>query len=145
MRRQVGLQRPCAANWPALEGGKPVSPGDNYSIVARDDGSRQWPYIGQAALHLRQDQKAGTSAVTGFNRRGGIWRKPDLGLRNTRLRPGLVRAASNPAGYARAPFNRSFANPEGTMLQFSNPLRTAIFGLRLLVAFVAALARGIRA
>jgi len=62
---------PCAANWPALKAEAGDAPGDNYSIVARDDGSRQWAYKGKPLYTFVKDQKAGDISGDGFL--NGVW------------------------------------------------------------------------
>ncbi len=49
----------CSTNWPPLlaEPGKSAS-GD-YSIITRDDGTRQWAYKGKPLYRFAKDAKAG--------------------------------------------------------------------------------------
>jgi hypothetical protein len=62
---------PCAANWPALKADAGDTPGDNYTIVARDDGSRQWAYKGKPLYTFVKDQKGGD--ITGDGFLNGAW------------------------------------------------------------------------
>jgi predicted lipoprotein with Yx(FWY)xxD motif len=47
------------------------TPGDNYTIVARDDGSRQWAYKGKPLYTFVKDQKGGD--ITGDGFLNGAW------------------------------------------------------------------------
>jgi predicted lipoprotein with Yx(FWY)xxD motif len=62
---------PCAANWPALKADAGDTADDNYTIVARDDGSRQWAYKGKPLYTFVKDQKAGDISGDGFL--NGAW------------------------------------------------------------------------
>src|SRR5262245_8438117 len=60
---------PCATNWPPLvAGGDAIAMGD-WTIVTRDDASKQWAYKGKPLYTYRQDTKP--SDVTGNGR--GKW------------------------------------------------------------------------
>jgi predicted lipoprotein with Yx(FWY)xxD motif len=62
---------PCAANWPALKADAGDTADDNYTIVARDDGSRQWAYKGKPLYTFVKDQKVGDISGDGFL--NGAW------------------------------------------------------------------------
>lgn len=62
---------PCAANWPPLLAGAGAAAGGDWSIVTRDDGSRQWAYKGKPLYHWTKDQKPGERGGDGVN---GVWR-----------------------------------------------------------------------
>jgi predicted lipoprotein with Yx(FWY)xxD motif len=62
---------PCAANWPALKADAGDAPRDNYTVIARDDGSRQWAYKGKPLYTFVKDQKAGDVSGDGFL--NGAW------------------------------------------------------------------------
>ena len=62
---------PCSANWPALKAEAADTAGDNYTIIARDDGSRQWAYKGKPLYTFVKDQKAGDTSGDGFL--NGAW------------------------------------------------------------------------
>ena len=56
---------PCAALWPpALAGADAKAEGD-FTLVARDDGARQWAYKGKPVYTYSGDKKAGE--MTGDN------------------------------------------------------------------------------
>ena len=62
---------PCATNWPpllAMEGA--VASGD-YSIITRDDGSKQWALKGKPLYFWTKDTKPGERTGDGFN---NAWR-----------------------------------------------------------------------
>ncbi len=61
---------PCAANWPPLMvNGGAMAQGD-WSIVTRDDGSRQWAYKNKPVYFWAKDQKPGDRTGDGFNK---VW------------------------------------------------------------------------
>ena len=62
---------PCAANWPALKADAGDTADDNYTVIARDDGSKQWAYKGKPLYTFVKDQKAGDIIGDGFL--NGAW------------------------------------------------------------------------
>ena len=62
---------PCATNWPALKAEASDAAGDGYTIIARDDGSRQWAHKGKPLYTFAKDQKAGDTTGDGFL--NGAW------------------------------------------------------------------------
>jgi predicted lipoprotein with Yx(FWY)xxD motif len=57
---------PCAALWPPFTAGAMDAAKDaNYSMVTRDDGTKQWAYKGQPLYYWSKDAKAGD--MTGDN------------------------------------------------------------------------------
>ena len=61
---------PCAANWPPLKAGAGDTAGGDYTVIARDDGSRQWAYKGKPLYLWSKDQKPGDMTGDGFNK---VW------------------------------------------------------------------------
>lgn len=59
----------CAANWPPLPATS-IPPGD-FSIVSRDDGSRQLAYKGRPLYRWVKDSRPGDRSGDGVN---GVWR-----------------------------------------------------------------------
>jgi predicted lipoprotein with Yx(FWY)xxD motif len=57
---------PCAKNWPPLMAAADDKPGDDWSIIARDDGSKQWAYKGKPVYQWSKDQKPGDKTGDGF-------------------------------------------------------------------------------
>ena len=62
---------PCATNWPPLMAAEGALPSGDYSIVVRDDGSRQWAVKGKPLYLWIKDQKPGDTTGDGVNQ---IWR-----------------------------------------------------------------------
>jgi predicted lipoprotein with Yx(FWY)xxD motif len=60
----------CATNWPPLLASADAKPEGNYTVVARDDGKKQWAYKGKPLYYWKDDKKAGD--VEGDNR-NNIW------------------------------------------------------------------------
>lgn len=61
---------PCAGNWPPLAATMEAKAAGDYSIILRDDGTRQWAYKGKPLYFWAKDQKLGDQTGQGFN---GIW------------------------------------------------------------------------
>jgi len=57
---------PCAALWPPLMAGPNDQPSGAYSVVTRDDGTRQWAYKGKPVYFYKPDQKAGDRTGDNF-------------------------------------------------------------------------------
>ena len=66
----------CATAWPPFMAGAGDQSGGDWTVVARDDGSRQWAYSGQPLYRWSKDQKPGDTTGDGFN---NAWRavKPE--------------------------------------------------------------------
>jgi predicted lipoprotein with Yx(FWY)xxD motif len=62
---------PCATNWPPLMAKADDKPGGYWSIVTRDDGSKQWAYRGKPVYLWTKDQKPGDRTGDGVN---NAWR-----------------------------------------------------------------------
>jgi predicted lipoprotein with Yx(FWY)xxD motif len=61
---------PCATLWPPLMASADDKPHGAFSIVTRDDGSRQWAYKGRPLYFYQADQKAGDRNGDNFR---GVW------------------------------------------------------------------------
>ena len=57
---------PCATNWPVLKAEASDKDGDGYTVITRDDGSRQWAYKGKPLYTFAKDQKPGDITGDGF-------------------------------------------------------------------------------
>jgi predicted lipoprotein with Yx(FWY)xxD motif len=57
---------PCAALWPPMMATAADQPMGAYTIVTRDDGSRQWAYKGKPVYTYKADQKAGDRTGDNF-------------------------------------------------------------------------------
>ena len=62
---------PCATNWPVLKAEASDKASDSYTIITRDDGSKQWAYKGKPLYTFAKDQKAGD--ITGDGFLNGAW------------------------------------------------------------------------
>ncbi|PXW95490.1 putative lipoprotein with Yx(FWY)xxD motif [Sphaerotilus hippei] len=60
----------CAQKWPPLTAAADAKPTGDYSVVLRDDGSRQWAYKGKPLYTWFKDQKPGDTSGDGVN---GVW------------------------------------------------------------------------
>ena len=61
---------PCAVNWPPLHAGAYDQASGDWSVLARDDGSRQWAYRGKPLYLWVKDHKPGDKSGDGFNK---VW------------------------------------------------------------------------
>jgi predicted lipoprotein with Yx(FWY)xxD motif len=57
----------CAANWPPLRADGTSQPSGNWSVVTRDDGSKQWAYKGKPLYTWVKDQKPDDTTGNGVN------------------------------------------------------------------------------
>lgn len=66
----------CAINWPPLKAAADDKPGGDFSIIARDDGSKQWAHKGKPLYLWIKDQKPGDKTGDGVS---NVWRvvKPE--------------------------------------------------------------------
>ena len=60
----------CATNWPPLTAQASDTASGDWSIVTRDDGSRQWAFKGQPLYTYAKDAKAGDTTGDG---KGNVW------------------------------------------------------------------------
>jgi predicted lipoprotein with Yx(FWY)xxD motif len=60
---------PCAQNWPPLVATSASGPKD-WTVVARDDGSKQWAYAGKPLYTWAKDSKPGDTTGDGVN---NVW------------------------------------------------------------------------
>lgn len=61
---------PCAGNWPPLMAQDGDKPDGDYSVIARDDGKKQWAYKGKPLYLWAKDQKPGDRTGEGVN---NVW------------------------------------------------------------------------
>lgn len=61
---------PCAKNWPPLMASGSDSASGDWTIVTRDDGGKQWAYMGKPLYLWSKDQKPGDKTGEGFNK---VW------------------------------------------------------------------------
>ncbi|WP_442968774.1 COG4315 family predicted lipoprotein [Ramlibacter sp.] len=62
---------PCATNWPPLMARAGAGNSGNWTVVTRDDGSKQWAYKGKPVYYWIKDTKAGDRTGDGVN---NAWR-----------------------------------------------------------------------
>jgi predicted lipoprotein with Yx(FWY)xxD motif len=62
---------PCATNWPPLAASAASKSGGDWTVINRDDGSRQWAFSGKPLYFWSKDQKPGDVTGDGFN---NAWR-----------------------------------------------------------------------
>jgi len=62
---------PCATNWPPLMAAADAETMAGYSVITRDDGSKQWSYKGKPLYAWSKDQKPGD--ITGDGFLNGAW------------------------------------------------------------------------
>jgi predicted lipoprotein with Yx(FWY)xxD motif len=60
----------CATNWPPLMATGDAKPAGEWSVVTRDDGTKQWAYKGRPLYQWSKDQKPGDKSGDGI---GGMW------------------------------------------------------------------------
>lgn len=61
----------CAINWPPLSAASDAQPAYGYTVITRDDGSRQWAYRGRPLYTWAKDTKPGD--ITGDGFLNGAW------------------------------------------------------------------------
>jgi predicted lipoprotein with Yx(FWY)xxD motif len=61
----------CAANWPPLAAADTDKTAGDYTIIARDDGGKQWAYKGKPLYTWVKDTKPGD--ITGDGFLNGAW------------------------------------------------------------------------
>ncbi len=57
---------PCAANWPPLMAGGYASASGDWTVIVREDGSKQWAYKGKPLYTWSKDAKPGDKTGDGF-------------------------------------------------------------------------------
>jgi predicted lipoprotein with Yx(FWY)xxD motif len=57
---------PCAGNWPPLMAAATSKPMGDYTIITRDDGSKQWAYKARPLYIWKNDKKPGDITGDGF-------------------------------------------------------------------------------
>lgn len=61
---------PCAALWPPIAAEDGTSGSGDYSIVSRDDGTKQWAYQGKPIYLYAKDEKPGDMKGDNFK---NVW------------------------------------------------------------------------
>ena len=60
----------CAVNWPPLKANADAKPSDDFTIITRDDGSKQWAHLGKPLYLWIKDKKPGDRTGEGWNK---VW------------------------------------------------------------------------
>jgi len=60
----------CAGAWPPLMADAGVAPAENFSIIVRDDGTKQWTYKDKPLYLWSRDEKPGDTMGEGV---GDVW------------------------------------------------------------------------
>jgi len=60
----------CAKNWPPLMASASDAAQGGWSVITRDDGSKQWAYKGKPVYLWIKDQKPGDKTGDGFR---NVW------------------------------------------------------------------------
>lgn len=60
----------CAGVWPPLAAGADAKASGDWTVITRDDGSKQWAYKGKPLYTYAKDSKAGDKTGDGFN---SVW------------------------------------------------------------------------
>lgn len=56
----------CAENWPPLKAAGSDTPMGDFTVITRDDASKQWAYKGKPLYLFKQDHKPGEMKGNGF-------------------------------------------------------------------------------
>lgn len=62
---------PCASNWPPLKAAEADQASGDYTVITRDDGTKQWAVKGKPLYYWAKDSKPGDKTGDGFNK---VWR-----------------------------------------------------------------------
>jgi predicted lipoprotein with Yx(FWY)xxD motif len=60
----------CATNWPPLMATAAEQSGGDWTVITRDDGSKQWAWLGKPLYYWAKDQKPGDMTGDNFNK---VW------------------------------------------------------------------------
>ena len=60
----------CAANWPPLAAAADAKAHGRYTVITRDDGTKQWAYDGKPLYLWVKDKKPGDRTGDGFR---NVW------------------------------------------------------------------------
>ena len=62
---------PCATAWPPMMAPADGKSGGDWTVITRDDGSKQWAYGGKPLYYWSKDQQPGDATGDGYN---NAWR-----------------------------------------------------------------------
>ncbi len=60
----------CANNWPPLMAAETAQASGDFTVLARDDGKKQWAFKGKPLYFWAKDDKPGDRTGDGFNK---VW------------------------------------------------------------------------
>jgi predicted lipoprotein with Yx(FWY)xxD motif len=60
----------CATNWPPLMAPVDAKASGDWTVITRDDGSKQWAYKGKPLYNWSKDTKSGDATGDGIN---NVW------------------------------------------------------------------------
>ena len=60
----------CATNWPPLQAAADAKASADWTVIARDDGGKQWAYKGKPLYIFNKDTKPGDVTGDGVN---SVW------------------------------------------------------------------------
>src|SRR5512141_1509540 len=60
----------CATSWPPFAAASTDQSGGDWTVITRDDGTKQWAWSGQPLYYWSKDQKPGDVTGDGFNK---VW------------------------------------------------------------------------
>jgi len=60
----------CATNWPPLMAAAGAEAAGDWTLIGRDDGTRQWAYKGKPVYYWAKDHKPGDRTGDGLN---NVW------------------------------------------------------------------------
>jgi predicted lipoprotein with Yx(FWY)xxD motif len=60
----------CSTNWPPLAAAADAKASGDWSLISRDDGTKQWAYKGKPLYAWSKDTKAGDATGDGLN---NVW------------------------------------------------------------------------
>jgi predicted lipoprotein with Yx(FWY)xxD motif len=61
---------PCATNWPPLMATADAAPSGDWTVISRDDGTKQWAYKGKPLYTWGKDTKPGDKTGDNVN---NVW------------------------------------------------------------------------
>ena len=61
---------PCADNWPPVTAAAGASPSGKFTVITRDDGSKQWAHNGKPLYLYKSDKKPGDRTGDNFK---NVW------------------------------------------------------------------------
>jgi predicted lipoprotein with Yx(FWY)xxD motif len=68
----------CAMNWPPFEAPANAQASGDWSVVTRDDGTRQWAWKGKPLYRWVKDMKPGDTTGDGVNKVWHVAKQPAM-------------------------------------------------------------------